>query len=422
MENDIKRIELIRKGIVINANKTLRKLTELKNIPKESNSFLKILSDTFVELKGIERVKREHIIGLYCVMTPEELIYAAGAVPVKLCSGVFRGAYVGDDITPRDACPLVKSCIGLSSMDLLPIYSETSMYIVPISCECKRKMAYDLAKFKPVVPLHIPASRHDEECYIDNFVNDLFLLKNTLEHVTKQKITLPRLRKSIKDIASMQKEVFRLLNIQKSNPSVIQGSLVMAILNSYSFCRAEKFQEALFKLNNELEEKIKQNNYIGKKNSPRIIITGAPIMFPNLKIPMLIEESGGIVVADETCMSSRRLYDPVAVVDNSMEGLMRALAVRYILPSTCPTFVQNEQRLFKLKQMVTEYKADGVIYHVLRGCQVYDFEYKRVEEEIAKLNIPIIRVETDYNEEDIEQLRIRLEAFIETIKYKDAEL
>jgi benzoyl-CoA reductase/2-hydroxyglutaryl-CoA dehydratase subunit BcrC/BadD/HgdB len=34
------------------------------------------------------------------------------------------------------------------------------------------------------------------------------------------------------------------------------------------------------------------------------------------------------------------------------------------------------------------------------------------------MDLPIIRIETDYNEEDIEQLRIRLEAFLELIKYK----
>ena len=42
---------------------------------------------------------------------------------------------------------------------------------------------------------------------------------------------------------------------------------------------------------------------------------------------------------------------------------------------------------------------------------------KALEEELGKLNIPVIRVESDYNEEDVEQLRIRVEAFIELIKY-----
>ena len=36
---------------------------------------------------------------------------------------------------------------------------------------------------------------------------------------------------------------------------------------------------------------------------------------------------------------------------------------------------------------------------------------------MGKLGIPVIRVETDYNEEDVEQLRIRVEAFLELIKY-----
>ena len=36
---------------------------------------------------------------------------------------------------------------------------------------------------------------------------------------------------------------------------------------------------------------------------------------------------------------------------------------------------------------------------------------------MGKLGIPLIRVETDYNDEDVEQLRIRVEAFIELIKY-----
>ena len=66
--------------------------------------------------------------------------------------------------------------------------------------------------------------------------------------------------------------------------------------------------------------------------------------------------------------------------------------------------------------MIKDYRIEGVVYHVLRGCLVYDFEYRQIEEDLEKLGIPVIRLETDYNEEDIEQLRIRIEAFIEMIK------
>ena len=148
------------------------------------------------------------------------------------------------------------------------------------------------------------------------------------------------------------------------------------------------------------------------------MITGSPIVFPNIKIPLLIEEMGGILVADETCMGERSMYDPVVVVDNSFNGMMRALARRDVLPCSCPTFVDNKQRIYKIKQMIKENQVEGVVYHVLRGCLVYDYEYSILEEALSEMGIPIIRLESDYNEEDIEQLRIRIEAFIEMIKFK----
>lgn len=42
-----------------------------------------------------------------------------------------------------------------------------------------------------------------------------------------------------------------------------------------------------------------------------------------------------------------------------------------------------------------------------------------MEDALGKCDIPIICVESDYNEEDVEQLRIRIEAFIELIKLKE---
>jgi benzoyl-CoA reductase/2-hydroxyglutaryl-CoA dehydratase subunit BcrC/BadD/HgdB len=66
--------------------------------------------------------------------------------------------------------------------------------------------------------------------------------------------------------------------------------------------------------------------------------------------------------------------------------------------------------------MVEDYQVDGIIYHVLKGCIIYDFEIHRVERVMKEKGIPLLRVETDYNPEDVEQLRTRIEAFIEMLK------
>ena len=116
------------------------------------------------------------------------------------------------------------------------------------------------------------------------------------------------------------------------------------------------------------------------------------------------------------------MSDPVVPVDASFDGLMRALAIRALRPCPCPTFADNSQRIYRLRQMVRDYRVEGVIYHVLRGCLVYDYEYRLVEEELEGMGIPVIRLESDYTDQDVEQLRIRSEAFVETIKLKKGPL
>lgn len=146
------------------------------------------------------------------------------------------------------------------------------------------------------------------------------------------------------------------------------------------------------------------------------MIAGSPPVFPNWKIPQLIEEMGAVIVADESCMGSRYLYDPVALTESSMTEMMAGLAARYLMPCVCPSFVPNTDRLFRLQQMADEFAVDGVVYHVLKGCVVYDFELARVEKLMKEKNIPLMRVETDYSPEDVEQLRTRIEAFVEMIQ------
>ena len=42
-------------------------------------------------------------------------------------------------------------------------------------------------------------------------------------------------------------------------------------------------------------------------------------------------------------------------------------------------------------------------------------EQLRIEKALEKINIPMLGIETDYSEEDVEQIRTRFEAFLEMI-------
>jgi hypothetical protein len=83
--------------------------------------------------------KGEKIIGTYCLFVPEELIYAAGARPVRLCSGAYESVEIGEEHMPEVACPMVKSEFGLSTLPILSFFQQCELVVMPASCDWKVK-------------------------------------------------------------------------------------------------------------------------------------------------------------------------------------------------------------------------------------------------------------------------------------------
>ncbi len=414
--NERQRELFIRKSTRVAAS-YLKRAKELSELPDAAKPFFDVLENTYVKLADIQKPEDRKSIGTLCVMVPAELVYAAGAMPVRLCSGSYTAYSIGDDYIPRDACPLVKAVMGFGKIKALPAFDNCSLLVAPVTCDCKKKLAGTIDSVKDTIPLHIPPLKKDD-ADTEIFLKELYRLIPLLENVTGKQVTAKSLAEGINMVGNAQYEMSEFLKYRRHDLSLMSGTQVMAVMNAYSYMPVNLWAKQMHRLNEEMKLRLSQGRFVSRKNQPRVLVTGSPIAFPNIKVPLLIEEMGGVLAADETCMGERGLYDPVSVIDASFDGMMRSLASRYTKPCTCPVFVDNSQRIYRIKQMIKEHKIQGVIYHVLRGCLVYDYEYQLMEEAMGKMDIPIIRVESDYNEEDVEQLRIRIEAFIELIKMR----
>ena len=412
--NERQRELFIRKSARVAAS-YLKRAKALSEMPDAAKPFFDVLENIYIKLKDIEKPEDMKSIGTLCVMVPAELVYAAGAMPVRLCSGSYTAYSIGDDYIPRDACPLVKAVMGFGKVKALPAFDNCSLLVAPVTCDCKKKLAGVIDTVKNTVPLHVPPLKK-EDADTEVFLKELYRLIPILEKETGVQVTARSLAEGINMVGNAQYEMSEFLKYRRHDPVLMSGTQVLSVMNAYSYMPVSMWAEQMHRLNGEMKQRLEQGRFVSRKNQPRILVTGSPIAFPNIKVPLLIEEMGGVFAADETCMGERGLYDPVSVIDPSFDGMMRALASRYTKPCTCPVFVDNSKRIYRIKQMIKEHKIQGVIYHVLRGCLVYDYEYQLMEEAMGKLDIPIIRVESDYNEEDVEQLRIRIEAFIELIK------
>jgi len=395
------------------SNKTLNQLKDT-NLDYHMTYFYDCLESMFV-LQSLEYLSNKPIVGTFCAMVPDELILACGGQPVKLCGGNYIAQIAGDEKSPRDSCPVVKSTVGCFDMKLMPIYEQCKLAIVPTSCDGKKKMAELISKYVPTSLLHIPAIKDGDN--FDEMTGMYFGLIDEIEKKTGTKLTRSSLKKAINLTTRINKEVYMLNEFKKMTPPVISGTHAMAVVNAYQYSDREIYFKEIKALNKHLKSKVKNEEYL-RKASCRILMTGSPMVFPNLKMPIILEDLGAIVVADETCAGDRMLADPINCRENTIEAMVKGIAMKSILPCSCPTFAYNEDRIFRLKQMISEYQVDGIVYNVLRGCLPYDFEVRNVEKLSETLGIPVIRVETDYNTEDMEQIKIRLEAFVEMLRMK----
>lgn len=399
------------------ASKYLQKIAELPGEPEEFKYFENTLRKVFIDNETIKYSDDETLVGSFCVTMPSEIVHAAGARPLKLCSSSYVGFYIGDYVTPRDICPLIKSVVGNVISGISDIYKSCDMYVVPVTCDCKKKLASQLSDYKTTMPLYIPLNHMDDNG-IDTYVKEVKKIADQISEITGVKVTRESLALEIKKHADVQREIKRFSKLKSDSGILIRGVHALAVMNSMAYDDIYSWGNHLKRLNEELLERKNKQAFLTNKKLPRILLTGSPITFPNMKIPLIIEEQGGIIVADETCLGDRGMSDLVSVCDDSLDGYYRALANRYVRTCSCPVFPNNETRIHKIENMIKENHIDGIIYHVLRGCLVYDYEYEQIEQYFSAKGISVIRVESDYNEEDIEQLRIRLEAFIEMIKFR----
>ena len=98
-----------------------------------------------------------------------------------------------------------------------------------------------------------------------------------------------------------------------------------------------------------------------------------------------------------------------------MEGLIDALVDRY-MQIDCACFTPNQERLDHIVEMARELNVDGVIHYGLSFCQPYAIEAFKVEKALKAAGIPMLAIETDYSMEDVEQLKTRVEAFVEMVR------
>lgn len=381
------------------------------NLPANFESYPEARKNGFLRMKDIKD-RGGRVVGMFCSFVPQELIYAAGAFPVGLCSFTDEPIPAAEAHLPRNLCPLIKASYGFALTDTCPYFFFSDLVVGETTCDGKKKMFELLGEIKDTYVMQLPHSR--DQAALDFWRGQVIAFKEKLESFFQITITEDDIRKAIR-LKNHEREVMRkFLELGQLEPAPISGYELGTRLDagSFSFDLEERCKLVEMRTADILADW--EANFKGKSSDkPRILVTGCPNGGVREKVIRAVEELGANVVAFDTCNGIR---EKVELVDENELDIYTALAKKY-LNINCSVMSPNESRLDYISEMIDSYHVDGVIEIVLQSCHTYDVEAHFVKRLVTqKKGIPYLNIETDYSQSDKGQINTRLSAFLETIE------
>lgn len=329
---------------------------------------------------------------------PEELVLASGKRPYWILGGSRVSSMWADDAVPRDTDPVSRSSIGY----LKSCFMKKALILVPLVNDSARKLAYILkSEGLKVHTVHFPPVKNADS--IEEWNRQYEACRSAIAFHLKKPLTKRALQKSKEQIRRAKTSIRDFLEISEG---VINGTCRMFILGSY-YC-AENLSEWSRRLEC-LTARLRKEKAAGKSGKSKVLLLGSPVYFPNFKVPFLIEETGV-----EVCLQAD--YTTLPLQNGGLARIQKTDSIAdFFTSDASPAYVKNDSLYEQIVKLISEKGIDGIVYHVLKGQIEYDFELGRFEKIFEGMDIPVFRLETDYNYQDVEQLRIRLEAFSEVL-------
>ena len=365
----------------------------------------------------LKKYKEEDIkiIGYTGRFVPEELIYACGAVPYLMCRG-------GEPEPPeavlpymlRFMSPFARAQIGYHLLGMDPVVPMLDLIIAQCD-DCHMARLADLFEYfqLPTARIGVPPD-WGKTLSAQYYYRGLIQLKEKLESITGNKISNEKLKESI-DLGNRIRGMLKKISQLRKEQSPPIGGYDFIKLNHYSFyCDIKDISKRL----NALYEQLKKGNRPFSERRPRILLAGHVVSVGDYVIPKLIEDSGGVIVAeflDEGM--SHYLWNVKTEGD-----LMRNLGETYYLERIPPSIFQPAwaKRVEFIKKLINDSDVDGVIWYQLSFEEIYDMECSIVSKSIGEMKIPFLKLESSYEyaREAMGPLTTRIESFIESIKEK----
>lgn len=350
------------------------------------------------------------VFGYFCTYIPEEILYAADILPVRIL-----GSHEPQDITEPHIfamyCPFCRDCLaqGLKGrydyLDGIGI-AQSCLHIRQAFTSWQLHIPIDYSYYLPM-PVHIQSPRA-----LPYLKSELLSFKKSLEDWTKKKIDDEQIDRGISILNENRRLLKELYELRKSSNPPISGLEAMyAVVASQLIDK----QEHNLEIQNQISNIKNQISGIRKADSlVRLMMIGSEN--DDVEFIKMVESLGAKVVIDDHCTGTRYFWNQTSEEEKDR---MLAIAERYISRPACPSKDWPERtRIPHILNLAKEYSVAGVILVQQKFCDPHELDIPAIKKALAENGIPSLFLELDVTV-PIGQFRTRVEAFLETLREED---
>lgn len=322
------------------------------------------------------------VCGCICGNMPEEFIYAAGILPVRIIADPKVTPNLAADHIQANRCA---ACRGGLELGLNGRYDYIDGLVYAQSCLAQsltysswvmhRPPEYQYRMFRPFRQIELA-----EKVYKD-FLEDF---KLSLEKWIGSTISTKSLKEAVaiyRENRELMKQVYAL---RKKHPPLISGSDAQRMVLASMLMDKKEHNDLLRQLLKEMRNQKATGN-----GRTRVMIVGSG-MSP-LDFTELLEKAGADVVIEDHCLGIRYFWGDAANIEDPMDSV-----VKYYYENKPQCAYQDwtaEGTMSRLSKVADEYEVEAVIWLAQTFCGTHQWDIPDGIALFEKKGIPILRLE-----------------------------
>jgi len=370
------------------------------------DSFRELCSVPYNESLKSYKDEGGKIVGVLYNQVPEELLTAAGVLPVRLRAVGSTGAEAADARFTQVNCSLVKHFYDSAAkgrFDFIDALVSTN------GCDHVRKLHENwVSVLKPSFAhmLCFP-KRQGDDLQVNQLVKEIKKLKAAVEAYFDVEITDESLKDAIVLHNRTRELQCALYDLRKKENPPITGAQMLAVMMAGTCMPREAYNVKLEELVELCQDVSGVTDY-----KARVVVYGGEI--DSIDFFEAIESQGALIVSDSLGGYGRRSCD----VQISLEGdLYVNLANAYLMerPAEPRLHGTRAARWEYLEKVAEEANADGFIQVFIPICDLWGYERVMFATEVEKKDLNCLVLDTEYIFAASGQTRTRVQAFVESI-------